>query len=69
MSRIATVAAAQMGPIDKDEPRQSTVARMISMMRLSWFSLSWSALRPKGVVMSRTVLWNMAMARILAALR
>ena len=33
MSRIATVAAAQMGPIEKDEPRQSTVARMISMMR------------------------------------
>ena len=33
MSRIATVAAAQMGPIENDEPRQSTVARMISMMR------------------------------------
>ena len=33
MSRIATVAAAQMGPIEKDEPRQSTIARMISMMR------------------------------------
>ena len=33
MSRIATVAAAQMGPVEKDESRQSTVARMISMMR------------------------------------
>ena len=33
MSRIATVAAGQMGPIEKEEPRQSTVARMISMMR------------------------------------
>ena len=33
MSRTAVVAAAQMGPIEKDEPRQSTVARMISMMR------------------------------------
>jgi predicted amidohydrolase len=33
MSRTAVVAAAQMGPIERDEPRQSTVARMVSMMR------------------------------------
>jgi len=33
MSRILTVAAAQMGPIARDEPRQSTVARLSAMMR------------------------------------
>ena len=33
MARSAPGAAGQMGPIVKDEPRQSTVARMISMMR------------------------------------
>ena len=33
MSRIATVAAAQMGPIEKDESRKSTVSRMIELMR------------------------------------
>ncbi len=33
MTRRLTVAAAQMGPIARDEPRQSTVARMCEMMR------------------------------------
>jgi N-carbamoyl-D-amino-acid hydrolase len=33
MSRIITVAAAQLGPISRDEPRQSAVARMCALMR------------------------------------
>lgn len=33
MSRIITVAAAQMGPIARDEPRASAVARMVAMLR------------------------------------
>ena len=33
MSRKICVAAAQMGPIARDEPRESTVARMMAMMR------------------------------------
>jgi predicted amidohydrolase len=33
MARILTVAAAQMGPIEKDESRQSAVARMVDLMR------------------------------------
>ena len=33
MSRKLCVAAAQMGPIARDEPRESTVARMMEMMR------------------------------------
>ncbi len=33
MSRILMVAAAQMGPVARDEPRSSTVARMIGLMR------------------------------------
>lgn len=33
MTRSLTVAAAQMGPIARDEPRASTVARMMEMMR------------------------------------
>ena len=33
MSRILTVAAAQLGPIDRDESRASAVARMIALMR------------------------------------
>ena len=32
MSRILTLAAAQMGPIARDEPRESAVARMIAML-------------------------------------
>ena len=33
MSRAICVAAAQMGPIARDEPRESAVARMMEMMR------------------------------------
>lgn len=33
MARILKVAAAQMGPIARDEPRSSAVARMVAMMR------------------------------------
>ncbi|WP_193368484.1 N-carbamoyl-D-amino-acid hydrolase [Pelagibius marinus] len=33
MSRILTVAAAQLGPIARDEPRQSAVARLSAMLR------------------------------------
>lgn len=33
MSRSLTVAAAQLGPIARDEPRASAVARMIALMR------------------------------------
>ncbi len=33
MSRILTVAAAQLGPIARDEPRQSAVARLSTMLR------------------------------------
>ncbi|MDE0202617.1 MAG: N-carbamoyl-D-amino-acid hydrolase [Rhodospirillaceae bacterium] len=33
MSRIVAVAAAQLGPIARDEPRASVVARMIALMR------------------------------------
>ena len=33
MSRKLRVAAAQMGPIARDEPRASAVARMMAMMR------------------------------------
>lgn len=33
MSRQYTVAAAQLGPIARDEPRASAVARMVTMMR------------------------------------
>jgi len=33
MSRTVCVAAAQMGPIARDEPRESAVARMMAMMR------------------------------------
>ena len=33
MSRTICVAAAQMGPIARDEPRESAVARMMEMMR------------------------------------
>ncbi len=33
MSRILTVAAAQLGPITRDEPRQSAVARLSAMLR------------------------------------
>lgn len=33
MSRILTVAAAQLGPIARDEPRQSAVARMLALMQ------------------------------------
>jgi predicted amidohydrolase len=33
MSRKLTVAAAQLGPIARDEPRQSAVARMLELMR------------------------------------
>lgn len=33
MSRILTVAAAQLGPIQRDESRSSAVARMIELMR------------------------------------
>ena len=33
MSRTICVAAAQMGPIARDEPRESAVARMTAMMR------------------------------------
>jgi len=35
MSRILTVAAAQLGPIARDEPRQSAVARLCEMMRVA----------------------------------
>ena len=33
MSRVLTVAAAQMGPIARDEPRASAIARLCDMMR------------------------------------
>ena len=33
MSRIVTVAAAQLGPIARDEPRAAVVGRMIALMR------------------------------------
>ena len=33
MTRLVTVAAAQLGPIARDEPRQSAVARMMALMR------------------------------------
>ncbi|MEM8663980.1 MAG: N-carbamoyl-D-amino-acid hydrolase [Pseudomonadota bacterium] len=33
MSRVVTVAAAQLGPIARDEPRSAVVARMITLMR------------------------------------
>jgi len=33
MSRLLTVAAAQLGPIEKSEPRESAVARLCAMMR------------------------------------
>lgn len=33
MSRNFIIAAAQLGPIARDEPRQSTVARMVALMR------------------------------------
>jgi len=33
MSRILTVAAAQLGPISRDEPRQSAVARLCALLR------------------------------------
>ncbi|MBA4334296.1 MAG: N-carbamoyl-D-amino-acid hydrolase, partial [Methylobacterium sp.] len=33
MSRILTIAAAQLGPIQRDESRASAVARMIDLMR------------------------------------
>ena len=33
MTRILTIAAAQMGPIQREEPRSSAVARMIALMR------------------------------------
>ena len=33
MTRIVTVAAAQLGPIERDEPRSSAVARMMALMR------------------------------------
>ena len=33
MTRIVTVGAAQLGPIARDEPRNSVVARMITLMR------------------------------------
>ncbi len=33
MSRSLTLAAAQMGPIARDEPRESTVARLIAMLK------------------------------------
>ncbi|MEM7043470.1 MAG: N-carbamoyl-D-amino-acid hydrolase [Pseudomonadota bacterium] len=33
MSRVLTIAAAQMGPIGRDEPRESAVARLISMLK------------------------------------
>ena len=33
MTRIVNIAAAQLGPIARDEPRQSAVARMIELMR------------------------------------
>ncbi|MDD9982444.1 MAG: N-carbamoyl-D-amino-acid hydrolase, partial [Gammaproteobacteria bacterium] len=33
MNRTIRVAAAQMGPIARDEPRASAVARMMEMMR------------------------------------
>ncbi|MEM9625459.1 MAG: N-carbamoyl-D-amino-acid hydrolase [Pseudomonadota bacterium] len=33
MSRVLTLAAAQMGPIARDESRESAVARMIAMLR------------------------------------
>jgi len=32
MSRMLTVAAAQLGPIDRDEPRASAVARLLALM-------------------------------------
>ena len=33
MTRIVTIAAAQLGPIQRDEPRSSAVARMMALMR------------------------------------
>ena len=33
MTRILTVAAAQLGPIQRDESRASAVARMVELMR------------------------------------
>ena len=33
MSRVLTVAAAQLGPIARDEPRESAVARMLALMQ------------------------------------
>ena len=33
MTRIVNIAAAQLGPIARDEPRQSAVARMVELMR------------------------------------
>lgn len=33
MSRVVTVGAAQLGPIARDEPRSSVVARMLALMR------------------------------------
>ena len=33
MTRVLTVGAAQLGPIGRDEPRQSAVARMLELMR------------------------------------
>ena len=32
MTRLVTVAAAQLGPIERDEPRESAVARMMALM-------------------------------------
>ena len=31
--RILTVGAAQMGPVARDEPKSSAVARMVALMR------------------------------------
>ncbi len=33
MARIVTVGAAQLGPIARDEPRSSAVARMLDLLR------------------------------------
>jgi predicted amidohydrolase len=35
MTRTLTVAAAQLGPIARDEPRSSAVARMVALMEES----------------------------------
>ena len=40
MTRVLTVAAAQLGPIARDEPRASAVARMVALMEQA---------HPKGV--------------------